>query len=77
MGCCWQGDEQAIAYIPVGHKEGDNLELATALEGLRPILESDAYPKVLQNAKFDRLVFQFQGIHLQGLSLTRCWLVMC
>lgn len=67
IGCCWQGDEQAIAYIPVGHKEGDNLDLETALEGLRPILESDIYPKVLQNAKFDRLVFQFQGIHLQGV----------
>lgn len=67
IGCCWQADEQAIAYIPLGHKEGQNLDLVTALEGLRPILESDTYPKVLQNAKFDRLVFQFQGIHLQGV----------
>ncbi|NJM65196.1 MAG: DNA polymerase I [Acaryochloris sp. RU_4_1] len=67
IGCCWQQDEQAIAYIPLGHKDGSNLDLATALEGLRPILESDTYPKVFQNAKFDRLVLQFQGIDLAGV----------
>lgn len=67
IGCCWQDDEQTIAYIPLGHQEGQNLDLAVALNGLRPILESDAYPKVLQNAKFDRLVLQFQGIQLQGV----------
>lgn len=67
IGCCWQNDEQAIAYIPLGHKAGQNLELTTALDGLRPILESDDYPKVFQNAKFDRLVLQFQGIQLRGV----------
>jgi DNA polymerase-1 len=67
IGCCWQQDKQAIAYIPLGHKNGSNLDLGTALEGLRPILESDTYPKVFQNAKFDRLVLQFQGIYLAGV----------
>lgn len=67
IGCCWQADEQAMAYIPLGHQDGQNLDLATALEGLRPILEDEIYPKVLQNAKFDRLVFQFQGIRLAGV----------
>lgn len=57
----------AIAYIPMGHTQGGNLDQALVLETLRPILENETYPKVLQNAKFDRLVLQFQGITLAGV----------
>jgi DNA polymerase-1 len=67
MGCCWGKDTEAIAYIPIGHTDGVNLPWEIALNGLRPILEDSIYPKVLQNAKFDRLVLQFQGIQLQGV----------
>ncbi len=56
-----------IAYIPIGHKEGSNLDKDTVLEALRPILESANYPKALQNAKFDRLVLRCQGIELAGV----------
>jgi DNA polymerase-1 len=56
-----------IAYIPIGHKEGNNLDKDTVLEALRPILESANYPKALQNAKFDRLVLRCQGIDLAGV----------
>ena len=34
---------------------------------LKPILESQQYPKALQNAKFDRLVLHHQGIKLSGV----------
>ncbi|MEO0376581.1 MAG: 5'-3' exonuclease H3TH domain-containing protein, partial [Cyanobacteria bacterium P01_A01_bin.17] len=57
IGCCWTDDPEKIAYIPTGHVEGQNLDTATVLEKLRPILEDEQYPKTLQNAKFDRLVF--------------------
>jgi DNA polymerase I len=80
IGCCWANYETIdgapdgetdgdipVAYIPIGHASGTNLPLTEVLEALRPILESDAYPKALQNAKFDRLVFQFQGIQLAGV----------
>lgn len=67
IGCCWGSDMDAIAYIPVGHAEGKNLDKAEVLEALRPILESETYPKVFQNAKFDRLVLRFQGINLAGV----------
>jgi DNA polymerase I len=67
IGCCWGGDTDSMAYIPIGHEFGDNLELELVLENLRSILESATYPKVLQNAKFDRLVFKNQGINLQGV----------
>jgi DNA polymerase I len=67
IGCCWGEETNSMAYIPVGHDSGDNLELELVLTNLKPILESATYPKVLQNAKFDRLVFKNQGVNLQGV----------
>lgn len=67
IGCCWGSGEGDLAYIPVGHKIGQNLPLNLVLEALRPILESSDYPKALHNAKFDRLVLRCQGIKLAGV----------
>jgi DNA polymerase I len=67
IGCCWGTETSEMAYIPIGHEQGNNLDLNLVLDNLRPILESVDYPKVLQNAKFDRLVFKNQGIHLAGV----------
>ena len=67
IGCCWGTGEQDLAYIPTGHKTGKNLEKTAVLNALRPILESESYPKALQNAKFDRLVLRCQGIMLAGV----------
>jgi len=69
IGCCWGTNPDEVAYIPINHKKGENLDKATVLEALRPILESDRYPKALQNAKFDRLVLRCQGIKLAGVVL--------
>ncbi|MEH2351521.1 MAG: DNA polymerase I [Nostoc sp.] len=67
IGCCWGMQPDEVAYIPVGHKNGENLHKDLVLEALRPILESADYPKALQNAKFDRLVLKCQGINLAGV----------
>jgi DNA polymerase I len=67
IGCCWDSEFDGMAYIPIGHVSGVNLDLNVVLEALRPILESDVYPKALQNAKYDRLIFRFQGINLAGV----------
>lgn len=67
IGCCWGTGKSAMAYIPVGHREGGGLPLDKVLEALRPILESEVFPKALQNAKYDRLVLRSQGIQLQGV----------
>ncbi|HEY9849207.1 MAG TPA: DNA polymerase I [Leptolyngbyaceae cyanobacterium] len=67
IGCCWGTNPDDIAYIPIHHKKGTNLDKAKVLDALRPILESDEYPKTLQNAKFDRLVLRCQGINLAGV----------
>jgi DNA polymerase I len=67
IGCCWGMNPDEVAYIPVGHKTGQNLNKDVVLEALRPILESANYPKALQNAKFDRLILRCQGINLAGV----------
>ncbi|KJH71099.1 DNA polymerase I [Aliterella atlantica] len=67
IGCCWGAKPVDMAYIPMGHTIGENLDTDTVLNELRFILESDKYPKALQNAKFDRLVFHCQGITLAGV----------
>ncbi|MEG4090088.1 DNA polymerase I [Microcoleus sp. Pol12B4] len=67
IGCCWGTGEEDVAYIPTGHKTGKNLDKAPVLNALRPILESENYPKALQNAKFDRSILRCQGIKLAGV----------
>ena len=67
IGCCWGNKDDEIAYIPVSHLEGKQLDKKLVLASLKPILESPKYPKALQNAKFDRLVLHHQGIKLSGV----------
>ncbi|WP_448562432.1 DNA polymerase I [Trichothermofontia sp.] len=73
IGCCWQpeGEQPSpdlhIAYLPIGHRQGKNLPKDVALTALRPILENAELPKVLQNAKYDRLVLRRHGIQLAGV----------
>ncbi len=67
IGCCWGNQPNDMAYIPIGHTSGNQLELSQVLGALRGILESSDYPKALQNAKFDRLIFRCQGINLAGV----------
>jgi len=67
IGCCWGTDPKETAYIPVHHTAGTALKPEAIVAALSPILESKAYPKTLQNAKFDRLVFRHFGIQLAGV----------
>ena len=67
IGCCWGEQVDEVAYIPLKHLEGTQLEKDLVLTELKDILENDKYPKALQNAKFDRLVLQYQGIELTGV----------
>ncbi|MBV9385507.1 MAG: DNA polymerase I [Chroococcidiopsidaceae cyanobacterium CP_BM_ER_R8_30] len=67
IGCCWGSEPDQMAYIPIGHRTGNNLDQSAVLDALRPFLESPDYPKVLQNAKFDRLVLLCQGVVLAGV----------
>ncbi len=68
MGCCWGNQPNDIAYIPIGHRAGYQLDKNLVLTKLKAILESQQHPKVLQNAKFDRLILYHQGIQLAGVT---------
>jgi DNA polymerase I len=67
VGCCWGSEPNEVAYIPVTHAEGNNLNKQIVLASLKPILESEKYPKTFQNTKFDRSIFRCQGINLSGV----------
>jgi DNA polymerase-1 len=67
IGCCWGNSVSDVAYIPLSHVEGQNLKWEEVREVLKPILEDASYPKYLQNAKFDRLMFKSAGIELAGV----------
>ena len=68
IGIGWGEKISDVAYIPLNHAIGTNLDKTLVLKTLRPILESPDYPKALQNAKFDRLAFRQQGIDLAGVA---------
>jgi DNA polymerase-1 len=69
IGCCWGDEVNEIAYIPIAHviDTQQNLPLELVVSHLKPILEDSNYPKVLQNAKFDRLMFRSVDINLDGV----------
>ncbi len=67
VGCCWGEGPTELAYVPVGHSTGRQLSATAVVEALRPILEDSKYPKVFQNAKYDRLVLRRAGVSLAGV----------
>ncbi|AFZ04488.1 DNA polymerase I [Calothrix sp. PCC 6303] len=67
VGCCWGSEPNQVAYIPITHTAGNNLDKEVVLNFLKPILESEKYPKTFQNTKFDRSIFRCQGINLAGV----------
>ncbi|MEO1006261.1 MAG: DNA polymerase I, partial [Cyanobacteria bacterium J06638_38] len=67
IGCCWGDLDTDISYIPTAHSTGTQVDKELVLSTLKPILESDKYPKAFQNTKFDRSVLHHQGINLAGV----------
>ncbi|MGB3574228.1 MAG: DNA polymerase I, partial [Phormidesmis sp.] len=72
IGCCWGEGPADLAYIPVGHVADEQLideqlTAETVLKVLTPILTDAKYPKVFQNAKYDRLVLRRAGVTLAGV----------
>ncbi|ACK72601.1 DNA polymerase I [Gloeothece citriformis PCC 7424] len=67
IGCCWGEQPTEVAYIPLNHTEGEQLPQEEVLSALSVILESENYPKVFQNTKFDRIVLLNKGIKLAGV----------
>lgn len=66
IGCCWGEKTTEIAYIPLAHKQGKQLQAKIILKRLQTILADKKYKKAFHNTKFDRLVFLGCEIKLQG-----------
>ncbi|MEN9262321.1 MAG: DNA polymerase I [Thermostichus sp. HHBFW_bins_43] len=66
IGCCWSDHD--IAYLPVGHREGSNLDWNEVKQKLQPLWEDRQRPKSLQNCKYDLSIFRAHGIRLQGIQ---------
>ncbi len=69
IGLCWGPEPADLAYIPIGHEEGDQLPLDQVLQALAPWLSSAEHPKTLQNAKYDRLILLRHGLPLAGVVM--------
>ena len=76
--CCEPG---TAAYIPIGHRKGDDLfnsnaltegqmPLTDALALLKPLLEDPAVLKIGQNMKYDAKIFARNGINIDPIDDT-------
>lgn len=54
-------------YVPVGHQEGEQIDINAVLNKLKTVLESSDIKKVFQNAKFDINILKKYDIKLEGL----------
>ncbi len=57
-------EEYQGCYIPVGHREGDNLKLEEVLKLLKPVLENSTVLKIGQNLKYEYTVFKRYGVNI-------------
>lgn len=55
-------------YIPVAHKDCEQLSRDYVLAGLKPIIEDEGKAKVLHNAIFDIHMFIRHGVRMRGLA---------
>ncbi len=55
-------------YVPVGHEEGKQLPLDRVLESVRPIMASEAIPKIAHNANYDMTVLWKYDVHVNNLA---------
>jgi len=64
LALAW-GEGQA-AYVPVGHRSGEQLSWSDARSRLKPILEDTSVPKCAHNAEYDLTVLQRNGLDPAG-----------
>ena len=57
-------------YIPVGHKNNNNLDEKRVLQVLKPVLQDSSIKKIGQNIKFDFIVLYKRGIQMNSLEDT-------
>ena len=71
VGVSFATEAGSAAYVPLAHDYEDaptQLDRATVLEQLRPLLEDESSKKVGQNLKYDANVLLNYGIQLRGIA---------
>lgn len=68
VGICLCWSSEFAVYVPVGHKEGEQLPLAEVMARLAPLLADPALPKIGQNLKYDISVLAEHGYELVGIG---------
>ena len=55
-------------YVPVGHREGEQLSLELVLAAVRPLFESPDIAKCAHNANYDMTVLAEQGVRFSNVD---------
>jgi DNA polymerase-1 len=61
-------DAQTGFYIPVGHRNGDQLPIETVLDALRPAMTDPNIPKAAHNALFDFAMLRRFGLEVVPIA---------
>ena len=67
IGVCWGLEPDQLAYIPINHWKGNNLDLTAVINVIKPVLESPMHEKAFHNAKYDSHIFLNYGIQVRGI----------
>ena len=68
VGLSFSNNTGKAWYVPVGHNEGEQIDVSEALAAVRPLFEDEAVPKSAHNANYDLMVLEEVGINAKGLD---------
>ena len=68
VGMSFSNSEAEAWYLPLGHLQGDQIDMQTAIDALRPVFADPDIPKAAHNANFDLMVLATAGIEVKGVN---------
>ncbi|MFW6244710.1 MAG: DNA polymerase I, partial [Fibrobacterota bacterium] len=68
VGITFALNAEEAFYIPLGHKEGGNLELEPVMSVLKNVLESTDVGKIGQNLKYDCQILRNYSVCIKGIQ---------
>jgi len=68
VGMSFSWKEGEAYYIPVGHDDGDQVELTVVLDAVRASLEDPKVGKIGHNLKYDYQIMARAGVQIHGVS---------
>ena len=68
VGLSFATDPGRAWYVPVGHREGEQLPIEEVLALVKPLMEDPELAKSAHNANFDMMVLANHGINVENMS---------